>query len=107
MDTNVNPVAAVVVTEDNSLKEAVGIAKDYVGKKGIKAGLTQKQHTGILITAIEEVTGIEMTQDDKVKLFQVMYHLANGSALRQKLEKLKVLTPSTTTSGAIDPTAFL
>lgn len=106
---NAQNEAATAPTElsDDSLKTALGIAKDYVQAKSIKVGLTQKQHTGILITSIEEVTGVELTQDDKVKLFKVMYHLVNGSALRQKLEKAKVLAPSTNAAGDVDPTAFL
>lgn len=106
-NTATQAIVTQTVTEDTSLRDAMGIAKDYCTKKGIKAGLTQKQHTGILVTTIEEVTGVELTTEDKVKLFQVMYHLANGSALRQKLEKAKVLTPTQTSTGAVDATAFL
>ena len=97
---------AATATVDHS-KVAIQIATDYCKAKGITQGLTQNQQTGILVKAIEEVTGLELTQPDKVTLFNTLYHLANGSALRQRLESANVLAKSETKGRQVNAAAFL
>lgn len=85
---------------------ALNIAIDYVAEKKVTSGLTGKQHAGILVRAVEEVTGVEFTPDDRLKLFAAFVELENGSALRQKLEKLGKLTVVEKAT-AVDAQAFL
>ncbi len=87
-------------------------ATDFLTEKGIKQGLTQAQHCGIVTrTVIEflESNGIgEMTIEQKGGLYQSLYPGLNASALRQKLEKAGKLTATPTSGGkVIDPNAFL
>lgn len=101
------PEAQPEVKPTDHAKLALDLAKDYCIDKGVKQGLTQNQQTGILVRAVEEVTGMELTQEDKVSLFNVFYHLANGSALRQRLEAAGTLAKSEPKGRQVNATAFL
>ena len=72
-----------------TLKLADQAAADYCKAKGITAGLTGKQHAGILVTALVEFGWLD--EANKQEAWVVLNHLANASALRQRLEKAKVL----------------
>jgi hypothetical protein len=61
---------------------ALKAATDYVSKKGIKSGLNGKQHAGILTAWATESEGLA-----PMERWAGFLELANGSALRQKLEK--------------------
>lgn len=67
---------------------ALKAACDYVAKKGIKSGLNGKQHAGILTAWATESEGLA-----PMERWAGFLELANGSALRQKLEKLPAGTP--------------
>jgi len=79
---------------NNETKSAI---KDYLADKKITQGLTQAQHCGIILHILSE-NGLIQVDDDgndtenKKKGFTLLYELMNGSALRQKLEDLEMLT---------------
>jgi len=78
---------------DLALKAAIA----YVSRKGIKQGLTGKQHAGILVEWATESEGLS-----PVERWAGFLELENGSALRQKLEKAGHLAKDATAAVAND-----
>lgn len=70
---------------------ALKAATDYVTKKGIKSGLNGKQHAGILTAWAVESEGLA-----PMERWAGFLELGNASALRQRLEKNKVLAKDAT-----------
>jgi len=70
---------------------ALKAATDYVTKKGIKSGLTGKQHAGILTAWATESEGLT-----PLERWMGFVELGNASALRQRLEKANVLAKDAT-----------
>jgi hypothetical protein len=65
--------------------------KDFMrahATNGVKDGFTQEEHTLLTVELIDD-SGIlpDMTNEQKAKLFALLYPVMNGSALRQKAEK--------------------
>lgn len=74
---------------------ALKAACDYITRKGIKSGLTGKQHAGILAA-----WAVESDSLASLERWAGFLELANGSALRQKLEKAGKLHKDTAAMAA-------
>lgn len=73
---------------------AVKAAADYCKGRGIAAGLTGKQHAGAMVHALMDA-GL-VNEEQKLHAFAILAEMENGSALRQKLEKLGALGKAAT-----------
>lgn len=78
-------------------ENAVKAAGDYCIGMKIASGLTGKQHAGAIIHALVDA-GLLLQEGDeancksqRLHAWAIVNELENGSALRQKLEKAKVL----------------
>jgi hypothetical protein len=92
---------------DSNFQLAIKAAIDYVKSKEIKAGLTQAQQTGCMVHALIELGIIDGDKvEDKKTAFEALYALANGSALRQKLETAEVLAKTESGRKAVDFSKF-
>tara|TARA_R110000868_G_scaffold160977_7_gene390834 strand:- start:83 stop:385 length:303 start_codon:yes stop_codon:yes gene_type:complete len=78
-------------------ENAVKAAGDFCKKFAITSGLTGKQHAGAMVHALvdhgllQQLGTEEENKAERQLAFVVLLALENGSALRQKLEKLEVL----------------
>lgn len=84
--------------DDKQMLEAAELAikscADYCKARGITSGLTGKQHAGMIVHSLMDAGIVD--EANKLEAFAIVAALENGSALRQKLEKEKVLGQAAT-----------
>lgn len=85
------------MNETECREAALKAAIAYITRKGIKQGLTGKQHAGVLVEWANESADLT-----PVERWAGFLELENGSALRQKLEKKGTLAKDATASMAED-----
>ncbi len=89
-------------------KEILAIAANYFKAMGVKQGLSQAQQTGLIVSAIMETLGLDLSKDEQVKMYEVVYALCNCSQARQRFEAAGLLEKTDGKRGSsINALAFL
>lgn len=72
----------------------IAATKDFIASQGIVSGMTQEHQVALMVYLLIENGLIVEDESAPAQVFGILYSLANASALRQKLEAAKVLTPT-------------